>query len=77
MKIHCHTNLDLHFNEQWPDELPCRPMKDDIITSSTGLELRVVRVLFGYKGGCLVELHLVPNRFENITKFEEWYKNRK
>jgi len=42
MEIHCHTNLDLHFSEQWPEELPCRPMVGDIIVSSTGLELRVV-----------------------------------
>ena len=49
MKIRCRTNLDLYPYEQWPDELPCRPMVGDIITSSTGLELEVVRVTFAKK----------------------------
>ena len=102
MEINCHTNLDLNFSETWPKELPCRPMIGDIITSSTGLELEVVRVVFedgvprresswqcddGSSGQtmqkavdaviCSVELHLPPNRFENITAFEKWYKGRK
>ncbi len=34
MEITCKTNLDL-FNEVWPTELPCRPMKGDYIQSST------------------------------------------
>jgi len=46
MKIRCHTNLDLHHCERFPEELPCRPMKGDIITSSTGLELAVVGIGF-------------------------------
>jgi hypothetical protein len=83
MKIQCHTNLDLHFNEQWPEKMPCRPINGDIITSSTGLELEVVRVAFS--GGltehqplyCKVELHLPPYRFANISTFEEWYRNRR
>lgn len=90
MKINCHTNLDLHFTEQWPDELPCRPMNGDYITSSTGLELQVVRVLFRGKPNtqdpeqrdvsktvCCVELHLPPHRFENIYAFERWYRERR
>jgi len=48
MKIHCHTNLDLYPCEKWPCELPCRPMIGDVITSSTGLELEVVKIRFGY-----------------------------
>ena len=46
MNIHCHTNLDLHYAEKWPCLLPCRPMKGDLITSSTGLELEVCRIKF-------------------------------
>ena len=34
MKVICYTNLDL-FNESWPNELPCRPMKGDYIQSKT------------------------------------------
>ena len=34
MEIICYTNLDL-FNEVWPTELPCRPMKGDYIQSKT------------------------------------------
>jgi len=34
MKVICKTNLDL-FNEKWPVELPCRPMKGDYIISKT------------------------------------------
>jgi len=86
MKIHCHTNLDLHHCERWPEELPCRPVKGDIITSSTGLELEVCRITFKeHKNNygtheksvtIAVELHLVPNRFEHISAFEKWYKGR-
>jgi hypothetical protein len=92
MNIRCHTNLDLHPCERWTSELPCRPMVGDIITSSTGLELEVVRISFkegssmvsldGYgerklkETICHVELHLPKYRFENISKFQEWYKNR-
>ena len=46
MKINCHTNLDLYPCERWPTELPCRPVVGDIITSSTGLELKVCRIVF-------------------------------
>ena len=42
--VRCHTNLDLHPCEEWPSELTCRPVVGDIIESSTGLELQVVRV---------------------------------
>ena len=91
MKIHCHTNLDLHPCETWPDELPCRPMVGDYMTSSTGLELTVCSVAFkkvkcppafsdwneGSETICNVELHLPPHRFDNVTTFEKWYKNRK
>jgi hypothetical protein len=91
MEIICHTNLDLYPNEHWPKELPCRPMVGDIITSSTGLELQVVRVVFKYTPSetldeyskyktsvtCSVELHLPSNRFENLTAFETWYKKRR
>ena len=98
MKIQCHTNLDLYPYEQWPTELPCRPMKGDLITSSSGLELAVVGITFkeikekSYQshGGyyeefprlkketlCKVELHLPPHRFENISRFQEWYRKRR
>ena len=82
MKIRCHTNLDLHPNEEWIDELPCRPMVGDLITSSSGLELEVVRVAFKQSKYCdevvaHTELHLPPHRYENIIEFEKWYKNRK
>jgi len=101
MKIRCHTNLDLHHSETWIDELPCRPMVGDLITSSSGLELQVVRVSFkervqqsfreqddgangihristgGYREVIAeTELHLPPHRYENISAFEKWYKNR-
>ena len=42
--VRCHTNLNLHPCEEWPSELTCRPVVGDIIESSTGLELQVVRV---------------------------------
>jgi hypothetical protein len=90
MNIHCHTNLDLYPYERWPVELPCRPMKGDLITSNTGLELEVVRVSFKEVKSddpdpiydttyvkCYVELHLPKHRFENISKFEEWYRKRR
>ena len=80
MNIRCHTNLDLNPCEQWPNELPCRPMVGDIITSSTGLELEVCRIVFKYgENYCLpcVELHIPPYRFENLTAFEKWYRNRR
>lgn len=90
MEIRCHTNLDLHCSEKWPEELPARPMLGDLICSSTGLELSVVRVKFGYpvydfsyqverskpKCMCYVELHLPPYRFNNVTEFENWYNKR-
>ena len=82
MKINCFTNLDINCYEKWPTELPFRPMVGDIITSSTGLQLEVVRITI-YGGATIlepvtvdVELHLPKGRFENITKFEEWYKNQ-
>lgn len=34
IKVICHTNLDL-FNEEWPAELPVRPVAGDKITSKT------------------------------------------
>ena len=73
-------------------------MKGDIITSSTGLELEVVRIVFRYpkkedpvesKGGyfeclpysapasCNVELNLPKHRYESLTSFESWYRNRR
>jgi len=82
MKIRCHTNLDLNPCEQWPEELPCRPMVGDIMTSSTGLELEVVRITFSgsmtkhQPAYCKVELHLPKHRYKNITAFEEWYRKR-
>ena len=90
--VRCHTNLDLHPCEEWPSELTCRPVVGDIIKSSTGLELQVVRVVHSphtktgfYPSGshyaCRkwsldVELHFIPSRFENISSFEKWYKRR-
>lgn len=87
IKVHCHTNLDLNNYERWPDMLCCRPICGDIITSSTGLELQVVRVSHvtkykedsttnGWSDSLDVELHLIPSRFENISSFEKWYRNR-
>lgn len=77
VSIRCRTNLDLHHCEEWPRELVARPMKGDIITSSTGLELEVVRCSFSFGGGLDVELHLPQYRFENIHTFEKWYWERK
>lgn len=89
MKIKCHTNLDLHPSETWIDELPCRPMVGDLITSSSGLELQVVRISFKEESRtglsstdiykeivAHTELHLPPHRYENITAFGKWYNNR-
>lgn len=80
-----HTNLDLFHSERWPDKLPCRPMIGDYVRSLrvwnplgsgiTGyrLELQVVGVELE-ENLVLCELHLPKGRFENILKFEEWYK---
>ncbi len=100
MKITCRSNLDLHYSEKWPDELPCRPMVGDLIRSDSNwgtkehpcyLELKVIRVTFQRQNDyirknkdlcsirtwkCIVELHLPPHRFDNITRFTEWYDGR-
>jgi hypothetical protein len=81
ISIRCHTNLDFKFCEEWPRELPCRPVQGDIITSKSGLELQVVRITFPRNTGTEedfleVELHLVPNRFKNIGEFNEWERKR-
>jgi hypothetical protein len=82
IKIHCHTNLDLHPSEKWPTELPCRPMVGDIIQSSierrngVKLELQVVRITFTSRNDEIVvdtELHLQPTRFPTIFDFDKWY----
>ena len=80
--VTCRSNLDL-YGEQWPSELPFRPIPGDLIQSRTirssghGLELQVVRVTFRTDGGCWwaeVELHLPPHRFESLSQFEDWYR---
>lgn len=44
MKIRCHTNLEV--SEDWPEEMPCRPIIGDIIQSRQGLKLEVRRIKF-------------------------------
>ena len=76
--VRCHTNLDLHPCEVWPDHLICRPDVGDIIRSSTGLELKVVRIehCFSVDADWLdVELHL-PSPHLTISDFENWYSLR-
>jgi len=90
IKVYCHTNIDVSRSEVWPKELPCRPMKGDIIESLTGwerldgpgemyhLQLEVCRVTFPASARTPdfieVELHLPVGRFENIPHFARIYK---
>jgi hypothetical protein len=81
--VFIHTNLDLNCNERWPVELPCRPVKGDIIESNTGLELEVCRIAFKTVEDpdyiyivvrCYVELTVPKGRFYSLDEFYEWYQ---
>jgi hypothetical protein len=85
MKISCQTNLD-DIYEEWPTELPFRPMVGDLIQSKRGFELEVVQITidafakYPLKGPELVltvELHIPKYRCENISDFTAWYKRHK
>ena len=84
----CRTNLDVQPGEQWPAELPFRPVVGDRIQSATKwgvfqLTLKVVRVTFRESGFPMsggrrewyaeVELHDCWPEPRSISDFHRWY----
>jgi len=61
IKVYCFTNLDMYSTSEWPNEMCCRPIKGDKVTSNKGKSLKVVSVTHTTDSGgipCLsVELH--------------------
>jgi hypothetical protein len=82
----CRTNLDLD-HERWPTKLPAVPAVGDRIQSAVDrdgfrLTLEIYSITWQFvedsgfekeKWVPEVELNIVKNRFESITKFYEWY----
>jgi len=85
MNMRCHTNLDIAQYEQFPTELPCRPVVGDKIYSKVKhkngvcVDLRVSVVSFKHDDGHLFdeaetgwycEVELtIPERFKSIHDF--------
>ena len=40
----CHTNINQHKLEEWPETLCCRPVVGDCIRSRSGILLKVCRI---------------------------------
>ncbi len=79
IKITCFTNLDLRA-EQWPEELPERPIVGDIIQSAVErngfrLQLKVVRVrwVVTRAGNWRCEVELSDWLDRSVAEFYEWY----
>jgi hypothetical protein len=78
VKVHCRTNLDLHY-EVWPDELPCVPRVGDYVASCIvhpsgfRLELEVYNVTFYQNNPPVIELHIKKFYKWSIKEFYEWY----
>lgn len=86
--VHCHTNLDDAKGQEWPSQLPCRPIVGDVIQSKAGLELKVVAITFrhskrlsGFRGEgweCVdVELHMCLYQGKSVLEFQNWFKKWK
>lgn len=76
IKISCQVTPDV--NEMWPEVLPCRPMKGDLITSQCGLQFEVTLCGFNPKAKdtLFVELRPPVSDFPTIADFQRWYTNR-
>ena len=80
VSLQCHTNLDLCYEEKWPESLPVLPCVGDLIESGYEhrggfrLRLKVVRVVWKHDDNMWkphVELHDFMNR--SLDEFSEWY----
>ena len=44
MRVHCHTNIDKHSKECWPQSMATRPLKGDYVSSVGGKKLKIVAI---------------------------------
>jgi len=40
----CHTNLDGYKMEKWPNKFCCKPIEGEVVESSSGKILHIVRI---------------------------------
>jgi hypothetical protein len=73
------TNLFIHSNEKFPNNIPCRPMVGDMVQSlwekdNKILTLQVKQVTFCNDGTLEVELDISKALKSFIPSWIKWYK---